>query len=328
MAKHFHSNRFKNLENTGFGPNSTIEGARLTNKDGSTNLRKTGLPFWERISVYHTLLRMKPTNFLLCVLLLYTSVNLFFASLYFFIGIEHLSGAGTSASLFEQFMDAFFFSSQTLTTVGYGHVAPMGMAANAVAAIESLVGILIFALVTGLIYGRFARPRAYIVFSNNLLVSPYKGGRALMLRIATYKNNHLTDVEATVTIAIHIEENGKPVTRFYPLPLEYPRVNSLALSWTIVHPIDDKSPLYGYSEEDMINSKMELIVSIKAFDDHFSNIVQQRTSYTYREMVYGARFLPMFQRAPSGSHTILQLDKVNAYEKARLPEPEHNAELI
>ena len=328
MAKHFHSNRFKNLENTGFGTNSTIEGVRITNKDGSTNLRKTGLPFWERISVYHTLLRMKPVNFLLCVLLLYTSVNLLFASLYFFIGIEHLSGAGTSASLFEQFMDAFFFSSQTLTTVGYGHVAPMGMAANAVAAIESLVGILIFALVTGLIYGRFARPRAYIVFSGNLLVSPYKGGRALMLRIATYKNNHLTDVEATVTIAIHIEEKGKPVTRFYPLPLEFARVNSLALSWTIVHPVDDKSPLYGYSEEDMINSKMELIVSIKAFDDHFSNIVQQRTSYTYREMVYGARFLPMFQRAPSGTHTILKLDKINAYEKARLPEPEHNAELI
>src|SRR5579883_1685837 len=103
MAKHYNYSRFKNLENTGFGPNSNVEGAWLTNRDGSTNLRKTGLPLWERISVYHSLLRMKRSHFLLFVLLLYTSINLLFASFYFLIGVDHLSGAGTNTSLFDQF---------------------------------------------------------------------------------------------------------------------------------------------------------------------------------------------------------------------------------
>jgi len=320
MARHLHKNRFKNIDNTGFGPNSSIEGNRLTNKDGSTNLRKTGLPFWERISVYHSLLRMKRSSFLFFVLLIYTSVNIFFALIYYAIGVDHLIGMDGEQTQVEKFMDAFFFSSQTLTTVGYGHIAPSGMAMNITASIESLIGILIFALVTGLIYGRFARPRAYLIFSDNLLVAPYKNDRALMLRIASYKNNHLTDVEAVMTLALHIQENGKTLTRFYPLNLEFKRVNSLALSWTLVHPMDEESPLFSYSKEDIEDSKMELIVAIKGFDDHFSNIVQQRTSYTYKEVVYGAKFLPMFNRATSGTHTVLELDKINAYELAKLPD--------
>lgn len=317
MAKHFHRASLKNIDNTGFGPNSTVEGGRLTNKDGSINLKKKGLPFWERISIYHTLLHMSTGKFFLVVLLFYTSINLAFATLYFLIGVNQLVGTDGTTT-FMQFMDAFFFSSQTLTTVGYGHVAPAGLAANFIASIESLIGILSFALVTGLIYGRFARPKAYIIFSQNMLISPYKDGRALMFRVATYKNNHLTDVEATVTCALHIIENDLPVTRFYILKLEISRINSLALSWTIVHNINEDSPLYGYTAEDIRDSKLELIVSIKAFDDHFSNIVQQRTSYTNSELVYGARFVPMFHKATSGTHTILDLDKVNAFEPAEV----------
>ena len=321
MAKHFHRAPLKNIDNTGFGPNSTVEGRRLTNKDGSTNLRKTGLPFWDRISIYHTLLRMSTAKFFLVVLLFYTSINLIFATLYFTIGINQLVGTDGNTP-FMQFMDAFFFSSQTLTTVGYGHVAPAGMAANIVASVESLVGILSFALVTGLIYGRFARPRAYISFSHNVLMAPYKDGRALMMRVATYKNNHLTDVEATVTCALRLKENDTTVTRFYILKLEISKINSLALSWTIVHYINEDSPLYGYSEQDLKDSKFELIVNIKAFDDHFSNIVQQRSSYDATELVYGARFLPMFRKADSGAYTILEIDKVNAFEPIKIPEPE------
>ncbi len=315
-----HRKRLNDVINTGFGANSSVEGSRLTNKDGSTNLRKTGLPFWERISVYHTLLRMKSTRFLFFILLLYTSVNILFAIVYYFIGVQNLVGMDGIHAPMHEFMEAFFFSSQTLTTVGYGHIAPSGMATNIAASIESLVGILIFALVTGLIYGRFARPRAYIIFSPNILVSPFKDTRALMFRIATYKNNHLTDVEAVVTVALHLKENGKTATRFYPLHLEYAKVNSLALSWTLVHPLDENSPMYNFTPKDFEDSKIELIVAIKAFDDHFSNIVQQRTSYTYNELIYGARFLPMFHRAASGTHTILELDKVNLHEDVVLPE--------
>jgi inward rectifier potassium channel len=141
-----------------------------------------------------------------------------------------------------------------------------------------------------------------------------------MLRTATYKNNHLTEVEAQLTIAMHISENGKMVTRFYPLPLEFAKINSLALSWTIVHNITEESPMYQYSKEELAAAKMEVLVYIKAFDDHFSNTVQQRTSYTHHQLVYGAKFTPMFERSPDGNYTVLELNKINAYEAVKLPE--------
>jgi len=320
MAVSNNRQRLRDIDNTGFGPNSSIEGGRLINPDGSTNLSKRGIPVWERISVYHTLLRMKRSHFFLFVLLLYTSVNLLFAVIYFLTGVDHLVGGDSPGSYFGKFMEAFFFSSQTLTTVGYGRVAPSGMVTNSIASIESLVGILIFAVMTGLIYGRFSRPRAYLVFSPNILISPYKDGKALMLRTATYKNNHLTDVEAQLTLAVHEKENDRTLTRFYPLKLEIAKINSLALSWTMVHPINEDSPLYHYTKDDVVESKMEVIVNVKAFDDHFSNIVQQRTSYTYQQLIYGAKFLPMFERATDGSHTILELDKINAHEMVKFQE--------
>jgi inward rectifier potassium channel len=311
---------YKNVDNTGFGSNSGVEGGRLANKDGSTNVQKTGMPFWERISIYHSLLRMSRGKFWLMIVLFYTIINLVFAGIYMAIGVDQLSGGLPTDGFFEKFTEAFFFSSQTLTTVGYGHVAPTGLLTNLVASTESFMGILAFAVVTGLVYGRFTRPRAFITFSDHMVVAPYKEGRGLMIRLATYKNNHLTDVEAIVTAALHVEENGKTVTKFYPLTLEISKINSLALSWTVVHYMNEDSPLYGFTEKDLRDGKLELIVSIKAFDDHFSNTVQQRTSYAAHEMIYGAKFTPMFEKAEDGSTTILKLDKVNAYERVRLPE--------
>ncbi len=312
--------RLRDINNTGFGPNSSVEGGRIINADGSANLRKRGIPVWERTSIYHTLLRMKRTSFFVSIFVFYTSINLFFAFLYLYTGVEHLVGVESATTFTEKFMEAFFFSSQTLTTVGYGRVAPTGMITNWIASMESLLGILVFAVVTGLIYGRFSRPRAYLLFSNNIIIAPFKQGKALMMRCTTYKNNHLTDVEAQLTLALHVHENGKTVTKFYPLNLEIPRVSSLALSWTIVHAINEDSPLYNYTKEQVIESKMEVIVVIKAFDDHFSNIVQQRTSYTYQQVIYGARFLPMFERATDGDHTLLELNKINAHELVELNE--------
>ena len=312
--------RLRDLANTGFGSNSSVEGGRLVNPDGSNNLKKRGIPIWERTSVYHTLLRMKRSHFFFFVLLLYTCINLFFAIVYFATGVEHLVGGDGATTFFGKFMEAFFFSSQTLTTVGYGRVAPSGMLTNSIASVESLIGILVFAVMTGLIYGRFSRPRAYLIFSPSIIIAPYKGGKALMFRVATYKNNHLTDVEAFVNLALHVKENGKTVTKFYPLPLELSKIQSLALSWTLVHNITEESPLYHYTKAEVAETQMEVIVTLKAFDDHFSNIVQQRTSYSYNQVVYGAKFLPMFERSPDGSYTIMELDKINAYEPVNIEE--------
>jgi inward rectifier potassium channel len=314
-----HKENFSDVINTGSG--GQAQGGRLISKSGEARLRKTGLPILERISIYHTLLRMTTGEFLLFIFVLYTSINIIFATIYYAVGVDHLLGADGSASTMHKFLDAFFFSSQTLTTVGYGHVAPTGIAANFVASFESLVGILIFALVTGLIYGRFARPRAYISFSQNAIIAPYKNGRAIMFRIATYKNNNLTDVEAQLNAAIQEHDNGKEITRFFSLPLELSKISSMALSWTLVHYLNEDSPLFEYTEKEFKENKIELVAAIKAFDDHFSNIVQQRTSYTNEEIIYGAKFVPMFHKAPDGSHTILELHKINAHEKITLNEP-------
>lgn len=311
-------NSSKSINNSGFGANSNAEGGRLQNKDGTVNLRKTGVPFLDRISWYHSLLRMPRAKFMLLVFTFYTAVNILFASIYVSIGIEHLQGTEPGGSLAYQFQQAFFFSSQTLTTVGYGHISPSGLPANIIASLESFAGIMSFALVTGLFFARFSRPKAYLVFSENILVSPYKDGTALMCRVASQKNNHLTDAEAQITTGFHVIEDGKRVTKFFQLPLEISKINSLALSWTLVHYIDEQSPLWGFSEADLRQSNIEVMIGVKAFDDHYSNTVQQRTSYTADEMVYGAKFRPAFQRSADGTHTILELDKLNHYDRVAI----------
>ena len=134
-----------------------------------------------------------------------------------------------------------------------------------------------------------------------------------MLRLAPFKNTTLTDAEAKVTLGLVVEENGKMVNKFYQLPLEYRTVNSLTLSWAIVHPITKTSPFYNFTEEDFKNAKGEILVFVKAFDHMFSNTVVSRTSYTLNEIVIGAKFNPMYQKSKSENKTLLHLDKLNSY---------------
>jgi inward rectifier potassium channel len=163
-------------------------------------------------------------------------------------------------------------------------------------------------------FGRFARPRAYLLFSEHALVSPYKGGSALMFRFASYKDNHtLTDVEIRVNIGLQVQEDGTALYKYYDLILERTKVESLPMNWTVVHPIDDKSPLLGFSPEDMKASDVEVYVLIRGFDDVYSNFVQQRTSYTYEEIQFNRKFIPMYRESDDGRTTILELHKLNEW---------------
>ena len=145
-----------------------------------------------------------------------------------------------------------------------------------------MLGLLSFAIATGLLYGRFSKPKAFLLFSKNALISPYKGGTGLMFRFVTYKDHHtLTNMDIKVNAAMLVDENGKNAYRFYDLDLERSHVESLPMNWTVVHPLNSDSPLFEYSGEDMKNADLEIYVSVRAFDDVYSNIVQQRTSYTY-----------------------------------------------
>ena len=298
--------------NSGFGINSSDYGGRFVNKNGKPNIEKKGIGYFKKISWYHILLEMSRTRFLATIILFYLVINLAFTIVYYILGLNEFGGTNTSSHL-KQFAEAFFFSSQSFTIGGYGRVDAGNLFINAVCALEAFIGLLSLAVVTGLLYGRFSRPKAYIKYSKNALVAPFKNGLAIMLRLAPFKNTTLTDAEAKVTLGLIVEENGKMVNKFYQLPLEYHSVNSLTLSWTIVHPIGENSPLYNFTEEDFKNANGEIIVFLKAFDDMFSNTVVSRSSYTLKELVIGAKFNPMYNRLDDENKTMLHLDKINSY---------------
>lgn len=307
----------KTENNTGFGSNSQSYGGRFLNKNGNPNVQKVGIGFFESISWFHIMLKIPRWKFLFIVLLFYFVVNLFFASIYFLIGVENLKGI-TSVSKIDQFGQAFFFSIQTYTTVGYGHISPSGFLTSLVASVEALLGLLSFAIATGLFYGRFSKPKAFLKFSDNAIIAPYQNGKALMIRFAPYKNTNLTDVEAKLTLGITTEENGVISNKFFNLNLELEKISALTLSWTLVHPITEDSPLFTLTESEYKNTIGEILIFIKAFDDMYSTTVVRRTSYCFDEVIYGAKFLPMFSKNIDNTKTILHLDDLNKFESVSL----------
>jgi len=304
--------------NSGFGSNPGSYGGRFVNKDGSANIEKRGMHFLRRISWYHTMLEMPRWKFLGTLFVFYIAVNFVFACIYYAIGIKYLDGIDPMGSEWVKFGKAYFFSAQTFTTVGYGHISPNGFLTSALAAAEALIGLLSFAIATGLFFGRFSKPTAFLKFSHQALISPYKDGKAVMFRMVPYKNTRLTDAEAKVTLGMAVEENGNMTNKFYTLELEMHKISSLSLSWTLVHPLTENSPLFNFTEADFKTHEGEFIVFIKTFDDMFSTTVATSTSYTFDEVVYGAKFELMYSENDSNTKTILHLDKLDAHYKVNL----------
>ena len=303
--------------NTGFGINAKDYGGRFIDKKGRANIEIKGIGFLTRISWYHSLLNLSLSKFFIFILIFFISINFFFAIIYFLIGVEHIN-VSPNLSTAEKIIDAFFFSCQTFTTVGYGTLSPANIPANLVASVESLIGWLSLAISTSLLYGKFAQPAAFLKFSKNAIIAPYKDITALMFRVAPYKNTSLIDAEVKVSMALTLEEDGETVNKFFQLPLEYHTIDSLTLNWTIVHPITEESPLYKFKREDYTSIKGEMLVFLKAFDDMFSGVVVARTSYTFKEIVIGAKFKPMYYRSKEGTKTILNLGKLNAYQRTEV----------
>lgn len=316
MAKGFRKRiKQENAENSGFGSRAS---GRFINKDGLPNVRRRGVNVFNRLSWYHTMLNLSSFRFITYLVMMYILINLVFACIYYLIGVEHLTGIDKSNPL-DEFIDVFFFSSQTFTTVGYGRIAPIGFLASLVATFEAFLGLLTFAIATGLFYGRFSRPRAYLRFSDIAVIAPFQDVTALMFRLAPYKNNALTDADVTLSTAIEINEDGTTKSNFYRLETQLSKINTLSLNWTIVHKIDENSPFAGFSADDFKNTNIEIIVHVRAFDEVFSNTVVQRASYVSREIIYGAKFLPMYYPDEEKDSTVLDLDKINEYQKAELP---------
>lgn len=308
----------KQNPDTGFGVQATQIGGRFVNKDGTFNIIKEGWSLSKTRSMYSLLLQLSWPKLLLVIVGFYFLINVLFTTFYLLAGYQQLAGIDAH-TVWVRAKEIFYFSTQAFTTVGYGRINPLYDGANIIASIETMAGWLFFALVTSLLYGRFTQPKAYIAFSQNALIAPYRNGLGLMFRMVPYKNHHhLTDAQVIVNIAFTVEVDGKPEFKFYQLDLERSRVDALMMNWTVVHPIDEKSPLLNASPEDLKQWDVELYVQVSGFSPIFSNMVMQRTSYTYNEIVWGAKFKPMYRETPDGTSTIIELHKLNDFEAIAL----------
>jgi len=283
---------------------------RSINKDGSFNVYRRG-GSWRDVHPYLHLLNMSWSRFFVVVMLSYLSVNMLFAVVYFALGPSALQGA-RGASEWDRLLNDFFFSTHTLTTVGYGNIVPANVAANVTAAIEAIAGLMSVALGTGLLFGRFSRPSARIAFSEHMLITPYQDHTGLQFRIVNLRANVLMEIRATLVLMTVEGPPGNLTRRYQPLPLERDAISFLPLTWTIVHPMDEASPLYGKTAADLERLQAEFVILIKAFDDTFSQTVHARYSYRYDELTWQARFDPAFEFDENGN-MILNVDRVSSH---------------
>jgi inward rectifier potassium channel len=302
------------MENATFDPGLTQKYdrsiRRIVNANGEFNVRRRGVN-WRDIHPYLYMINTSWPRFLLDVFAGYLALNFVFALVYYVAGIQHLHGAEAPTEL-GRFLNGFFFSAHTLTTVGYGSIWPEGILANSIAAIEALFGLMTFALATGLLFGRFSRPAARLGFSEKMIVAPYKGITSLQFRIANRRSNNLMELEAKILL-VTVEGVDRQLQRKYSsLTLERPTVLFLPLTWTIVHPIEETSPLYGKTADDLAALQAEFVVLVKGFDDTFYQILHTRHSYKYDEIVWNAHFEPAFTIDEAGD-LVLEMDLLGKY---------------
>ncbi len=284
----------QDLRDLGFGSVVSRESQqRLLNRDGSFNVERKGLSLLESLSPYHVLLTMPWWQFFLLGVGWYFLANVLFSLAYMACGPGALVSTTPGISQ-HPFWRAFFFSVETVSTIGYGNIVPVSFAANVIVAIEAVAGLAGFAIVTGLLFARISRPTANVLFSSHAVVAPYQGITALEFRVANARSNELIEVSAKVVLSRFEQVDGTHTRRYYPLKLEREGVVFLPLTWTVVHPIDQDSPLYGQTAESFRNCGLEVLVLLKAFDETFSTIVQTRTSYAFDDIVWGAKFANAF----------------------------------
>jgi inward rectifier potassium channel len=286
---------------------------RMVNQDGSFNVHRRGRRLQD-LHLYQFFVRLSWPAFFAVVAVAFLLFTLAYTALYFAVGVGEIQGIAEHGPI-ETFLHVFFFSIQTLTTVGYGAIFPRGIGANIVASIEAMTGVLGLAFSAGLLYGRFSRPNARILFSTNAIVAPYQDGTSLQIRIANQRDNALVDLEATLLL-MTVEGTGDRARRVYAkLELERPKVYFLPLTWTIVHPITESSPLHGTTPQVLEAKAAEIMVLIRGFDDTFSQVVNARGSYRYDEIIWGYRFLPAFHNDEDG-HLVLDLAKMDDVTRA------------
>jgi inward rectifier potassium channel len=284
---------------------------RLLNRDGTFNISRRKLDWWRSLTSYHTMLNLSNTRFIALLVTGYLLINLIFSLGYLACGPEALVGdAHVNA-----FAKAFFFSVDTFATIGYGNVVPLGLAANLLVTLEAMVGLLSFALATGIMFARFSRPVAEIIFSRDAIIAPYRGMTAFEFRIINGRENQLIELQAKIVFSRFEEIDGTRQRRYYQLALERSSVAFFPLSWTIVHPIDDKSPLKGWTQQQLTDANAEFLVLLTGIDETFAQTVHSRSSYVAEELIWGARWVKLFE-ADEQPILYLDMERFHRHEQA------------
>ena len=280
----------QNSKEFGFGNAALGKNQRILNKDGSFNVKRKGLSVLEQFSFFHWMINTKWITFFLIVVVCFFLSSAFFAFIYdIVLGPNHFHGIESTTST-GHYWELFFFSSQTSTTVGYGRINPATNIASCIAVLDALSGVLYFAIVTGLLYGRFSKPIPKVLFSEIGVVAPYKDGFAFMFRLANKLNHQLQNAQVRLLSSVIVDVDGQPVRQFFELELERKEIVFLASSWTLVHPIDEKSPFYNMTKEEFENAAPEFMIQLKVYDQSYSQDTFTNTSYRKEEIIWNAKF--------------------------------------
>lgn len=309
-----HPRRREVPKDLGFGSVVSDESRlRLLNRDGSFNVRRTGLKYFESMSLYHTLLTISWPRLLTLISAFYIFVNLIFGGLYWSLGSQALNG--TAAAMPEgSYLRAFFFSVQTFGTIGYGQVGPVGLVPNLLVTLESLCGLISLALITGILFARFSRPTAAIMFSNKALIAPFGETRAFEFRITNRRTNQLIDLHARVLYSRIRHRDGRAIRDYAELTLERTSVVFFPLAWTVVHVIDENSPLHAATPEQLGAEEAEFLVLLEGTDETFAQRVHARTSYKPTEVIWNARFVDMFDRKGQEDGLSIDIGKLHDFQ--------------
>ena len=285
------------IRDLGFGSVvSQEQQARLLNADGSFNVFRRGLGFWTQLNSYHALLTMSWWKFNTLLVVAYVAFNLMFALAYLACGPGALRGDESRNPFFQ----ALFFSIETYSTIGYGNIVPTTHAANVLVGIEAFAGLISVAMATGLLFARFSRPTAAIIYSRNAIIAPYLNKTAWEFRITNARQNQIIDLTARVVLSRFELVDGRMQRRYHQLKLERETVAFFPLAWTVVHPIDRDSPIYGWDKQMLEESSAEFLVLLTGTDDTFAQVVHSRTSYAANEVLWNVRFVSLYEHSSEG----------------------------
>lgn len=292
---------------------------RTINPDGSFNIRKISGEAVD-FDPFHWLITTSWRNYWLAVFLFYGGVNAIFAVIFYVLGNGALSGVMPEDTWTNHFMKCFFFANETFTTVGYGDMHPMTHFTSWIASLEAFVGLMSFALATGTLYGRFSKPRPKIRFSPNAIIAPVGDLAGFQFMIANQHKSNIMDLEATVNFSWVDKSDGEGLRRYKGLNLELSKIAMFPLSWTVNHIIDEESPLFGMGPEDIVGKEVDVFITLRGFDETYSQTVYIRMSYGMHNIIYGAKFRRPFYIDKNGQ-TVIDLRKVGDYDTMLMPSP-------